>query len=306
MNVQISALTPPERLEAMRAYMLGWRLPMDIRPGRPVQVAARSSERDLGAVCLLSTAGSGATVFRDERLARDDTPPQLVLGVLGSGRSVVTQGDRSAHMRPGDVVAYTSTDPYRISFPPGALRHSLLIPMDRLGLPARRLTEVVARPLGPGDPLARVVSSYVLGLAAAAPGMPAVARDAVEEPTVALVRALLSVEGSAARAETLDLRVQEYLRIHLAERDLTAARIAAVHGISERHLSTVLARCGIALRPWLREQRLAAAAEMLAGASGGRLTVAAVAHRWGFADHAHFTREFRKRYGVTPTQWRSR
>ncbi len=30
----------------------------------------------------------------------------------------------------------------------------------------------------------------------------------------------------------------------------------------------------------------------------------AVAHRWGFAGHAHFSRSFRAVYGHSPAEWR--
>ena len=312
MDVQLSAMSTPERLEAMRAYMLGWRLPMDLQPVLPLAVTARSYESDLGAVCLLSTNGSGATVVRDTRLAHDDTPPLVTLSVLGRGTSVVAQHGRAAHLRAGDMVTYTSTAPFRIAFDPGNTRHSFLIPADALRLPARLLQEVAARPVGPGHPLAPVVSSYLLRMAASAPTMSRFERDAVEEPTIALVRALLAVSaGDESRTRdslgaSLDTRILEYLQLHLTDRDLSAARIAAVHGISERHLYTVLSRCGISLRTWLREQRLTAASRDLTLPANRNSTIAAVAHRWGFADHAHFTREFRRRFGATPTEWRRR
>jgi len=310
LDVSVSALSPPERLEAVRDYMLSWRLPMDLRPHQPLNVTARSQEIDLGEICLLSTHGSGATVVRDVRLSRDDSPPLVVLTVLGAGTSVLDQHDRAAHLRVGDVAAYISFAPFRNTFPVGTTRHSFLIPADLLGLPDRLLRDVVARPFGPGMPLTRVVSSYLMRVAATAPAMSRTERDAVQEPTVALARALLSVASEedarirGALGETLDTRILEYLRLHLADADLTAARIAAVHGISERHLYTVLTRHGISLRSWLREQRLAAAARTLTGPGNRHLTIAAVAHRWGFADHAHFTREFRRRYGATPSEWR--
>lgn len=310
LDVQISALSPAERLEAMRAYMLGWRLPMDLRPHRPLSLSARSTVSEFGRSCLLSTQGSGATVVRGERLARDATRPQLVLSVLGAGTSVLDQHERAAHLRPGDLVAYSSTAPYRMTFLTGTTRHSLMIPFDDVGLPARLVERLAARPLGPGDPLARLVSSYLLQLAATAPAMSGAARAAVEEPAIGLVRALLTTAAgddlaTEALGASLDVRVREYLRQNFADRDLSAARIAAAHGISERHLSTVLARAGISLRSWLRERRLRAAAEQLSRPAGRHLTIAALAHRWGFADHAHFTREFRKQFGMTPTQWRA-
>ena len=311
LDVRLSALSPPERIEAMRAYMLAWRLPMDLHLRQPVDVTARSSERNLGSVCLLSTHGSGANVVRDVRLARDETPPQVVLSLLSSGTSILTQDERTAHLRVGDLVIYTSTRPFLNSFLPGSTRHSVLIPADALGLPARHVRDLVARPLGPGLPLAGVVSSYLRRIAAAAPAMSPGERAAAEEPTIALARALLTVARGdphphdEALGATLDLRVLEYLRLHVRDRGLSAARVAAAHGISERHLHTVLTRNGISLRSWLRDQRLAGAARTLSAPAGLSLTIAAVAHRWGFADHAHFTREFHRRHGMTPTEWRS-
>ena len=102
---------------------------------------------------------------------------------------------------------------------------------------------------------------------------------------------------------SLETRPLEYLRQNFTDRESPPEKTAAVHAISERHLYTVLARAGITLRPWLREQRLTAAAEALARPAHRRHTIAAVAHRWGFAGRAHFTREFRKQFGMTPTQW---
>lgn len=309
LDVRLGDLSAPERLEAMRAYMLGWLLPMDLCPRQPLNVTARSVETELGSVALLSTHGSGATVVRDARLARDDTPPYVVLSLLGGGASTLTQNDRTAHLRSGDLVAYTSTRPFLSSFLPATTRHSFLIPADRLGLPQRLVREIVARPFGPGPPLAGVVASAFGRLAAAAPTMTSAEREAAQEPIVALARALLTVSDERHNREAagaaLDVRVVEYLWLHLADRDLCAAGIAAAHGISERYLHTVLARNGIALRPWLLEKRLDAAARTLSEPGSRSRTIAAVAHHWGFADHSHFTREFRKKYGLPPTGWRN-
>jgi AraC-like DNA-binding protein len=182
-----------------------------------------------------------------------------------------------------------------------------MIPSDALGLPSRHVRDLTARPLGVGLPLAGVVASALRRMAATAPAMSDRERDMAEEPIIALARALLTAcAGDAHRTADalgaiLDICVIEYLRLHLRDRDVGAARVATVHGISERHLYTVLARHDITLRAWLRHERLAAAARFLSRPAGNTLTIAAVAHHWGFADHAHFTREFRKQFGITPT-----
>ena len=56
------------------------------------------------------------------------------------------------------------------------------------------------------------------------------------------------------------------------------------------------------LAEWIMFQRLDRASRALAAGEG---TIAAVAHRYGFADATHFSRRFRERNGVTPREWRA-
>jgi AraC-like DNA-binding protein len=87
--------------------------------------------------------------------------------------------------------------------------------------------------------------------------------------------------------------------LHLGDRDLTPARIAAAHHISVRRLYSVLSSAGIGLGDWIRARRLEQCRAELAGGAP-HLTVAGVARRWGFVNAAHFSRVFREAYGVAP------
>ena len=94
------------------------------------------------------------------------------------------------------------------------------------------------------------------------------------------------------------------MRAHLHESDLSAARIAAAHHVSVRHLYRLLAGCGIVLGDWVRQQRLEACRHALAE-PGDTSTIGAVAHRWGFVDVTHFGRAFKTAYGMSPREWRT-
>ncbi|MGW8063888.1 helix-turn-helix domain-containing protein [Streptomyces ziwulingensis] len=103
---------------------------------------------------------------------------------------------------------------------------------------------------------------------------------------------------------TLSLRITQYIREHLADPDLSAARIAAAQGLSVRHLHTVLSRSGISLGDWIRTRRLAECRRELAGPTARLPTIAATGRRWGFVDATHFSTVFKQAYGVTPRAWR--
>jgi AraC-like DNA-binding protein len=74
--------------------------------------------------------------------------------------------------------------------------------------------------------------------------------------------------------------------------------------ISERYAYLILSRSGITLADWVRTQRLAGAARELTRAADREETIADVAYRWGFTDHASFTRAFRRTYGLSPRDYR--
>lgn len=122
-------------------------------------------------------------------------------------------------------------------------------------------------------------------------------------PTSAAVAASVAViVGDEAPSDVPDVRdavmaqLIDSLPLTLPDR-LTAARLAKHVGLSEsRFLHRFRDHTGLPLRPFLRWRRLLTAmTQVMAGHS---LTDSAVAA--GFADAAHFTRPFRRHFGIAP------
>jgi AraC-like DNA-binding protein len=57
---------------------------------------------------------------------------------------------------------------------------------------------------------------------------------------------------------------------------------------------------------WVKERRLAGCRRELADPALVRLSVGAIAARWGIHDAAAFSRSFRAAYGVSPREYRLR
>lgn len=307
-TIELEGLPATDRLDILRDHMLRSTVPLELRPSASQSLRVLSTMTDVGGVRILSVDGSGAAVHRTSKLARDDTDRRFILNLLERGSTSVAQSGRVAHLLPGDMAAISSAQEYMTTFERTTVRHGFLVPWEMLGLPDRLVQDQLARPVGSAHPLARVVSAYLLALALSAPDLDEERRAAAERPTLALVAALFAVRAGDARraraalAETLAVRIEVYVRMHLRDRDLGVNSIARAHGISERYVYATVARSGISLGGWIRRQRLAAAAEELRSTT---VTVAEVAHRWCFADHAHFSRAFKAEYGVTPSEWRA-
>jgi AraC family transcriptional regulator len=131
--------------------------------------------------------------------------------------------------------------------------------------------------------------------------------DATSELAIDEGVAMLCAEVRRSRARgvfephnRLD-RCEEYLRARpsVTPRLAEVARIAGVHPM---HLAKLFRkRFGYSMGEFLRRQRIAWACEQLACKTG---TISSIAARAGFADHAHFTRTFRRVTGCSPRWYR--
>jgi len=87
------------------------------------------------------------------------------------------------------------------------------------------------------------------------------------------------------------------------ERPFTVADLAAIAGMSVRSLQEGFRRhLGRTPMAYLQQQRLLRAHETLREADPTGTTVAAVAHRWGFAHLGRFASAYRKRFGEPPSE----
>jgi AraC-like DNA-binding protein len=280
-------------------------------PDDPLEINVDLTLSDVGPVQVLTVHSMATTVTRSPRLARDGSEPQLFLTLQGAGSSAMAQHGRHAHLRTGEFAVYSTASPYTLMFDGGLDAHFFRIPIAELALPESAIQEASARAFGTDDPVAGLTADYLRRLAENPDLRARAVADSLAQPTIDLVRAaLISSLGDPALGKeslqtTLEMRLFEYLRAHLADHDLTPAKVAAAHNISVRHLYTILGRSGITLSDWVRTQRLEACRRDLAHPHARTRTIASIARQWGFPDATHFSRVFREAYGVTPREWRT-
>ncbi|MEV4684623.1 helix-turn-helix domain-containing protein [Streptomyces kurssanovii] len=307
-----TAFIPPrDREEVIRHAVWESVVAVDIdhRPAAE-DISVRIGLGTVGPLRICSARATAVTVRRTERLARQDEEPAVFLGLQVTGTSLVAQNGRQCVLRPGEFAVYESIAPYTLLFDEGVDHHFIRFPRAALALPDRLLRDTTTITLGSDNPVARLASTYFSQLAVSDELYEGTHADAVAEPSIELLRAvLMSQHGNSGLARepleaTLGLRITHYIRAHLADPDLSAARIAAAHGISVRHLYAVLSRSGISLGDWIRARRLAECRRELAGPNGRLRTVAAIGRSWGFVDATHFSKVFKQAYGIPPRAWR--
>lgn len=310
--IDLEELPVTNSVEFLREHMLRAPIPLALEPHPGAEVVVRSRVADLGRVHLLSSRAQGGDVIRTARLARDGTEPYLMVSVVDHGTAMVVRGESATTLRAGDIGLYMSDEPYRLRFSPGAVRHTYQVPLDTLGLDREVFMSQLDGPIHPHHAITAAVSAFLRTAARSAPFSTPDEQSLLQVPVLDLVRLLLTRPiadtqlGRQAAARSLATRIEEHVTARLGDPELSARSIAEAFSISERYVYSILARRGIDLGDLIREHRLERAVQLLEDPAHENTTIAAVAYQCGYPDHSHFTRTFRARYGITPSEWRLR
>lgn len=173
-------------------------------------------------------------------------------------------------------------------------RQAELKPVDALSGPGALLIDLQDRLLARGD---------VLGDRSA---------DAYTQAMACVLAEALSAQLPGAhpsphsQADHHRRRIRAYVREHLGDPQLSIAAVARSVGLSTAHLHRLFAHEPLSLAAWIQAERLDACRDSLASPDAQARSVTEVAMSWGFADAAHFSRCFKRRFGLAPSLFRER
>src|SRR6476659_1836614 len=284
-----STLPARDRADAIRDTVAQTFVHAEINFAIESAAAAVGAITDLGQLTVLSMRSNHVSAERTPQLARDDLRPSIFFGLQLAGESLVAQGGRQAVVRPGELVIFDSTRPSVLTFRDG-IRGVFRIPLDQLALPHDAIRRVSALTLSPGHPVTAVAATYFRRLASRPDLFTAPGAEALSQPSIELMRAVITTHLDAAELSkdalkaTLPLRILEYTRAHLHDPHLGAS--------------------GITLADWIRTQRLERCRNDIAASAFHATPIASIARGWGFTDPSSFTRMFKNAYGMSPREWR--
>jgi AraC-like DNA-binding protein len=279
----------------------------------PRGIPDRCVAGEVGAVTVVEMlAGGEGGARRGTAHIRSSDPELYKIDVIAQGRGVVEQGGREAGLGPGDLALVDLTRPATWAMS-GPLRMvAVTFPRAMLPLPA--------------DDVARLTGVRLAGDRGAAALISTLARqlpDHLDEYGPAdgarlgtavldlLSAALAARSGDGARLpgesrrRALLLRIHAFLEQRLGDPGLSPGDVAAAHYISVRYLHRLFETEQTTVADWIRSRRLERCRRDLLDPALATRTVEAVGERWGLTDAAHFSRVFRRRFGIPPAEYRS-
>lgn len=301
------AAPPREGLDFWRATVLKRNHPAI--PSEPRPFRARLRRIVLDGAELVEHASDAVVAHRAVGRSRFDGGDDIAIELMRDCESAMLDHDGEHRLQPGDLYIVDYARPLQIA----RSRHRA----SGIVLSRRRVMDVL------GEDLSGLAGRRIAGV-----GLAAVLRqhmkatlDAAADMTGA--ERVLAVQGAAEMAlavlqagrARIDDAQQFGAGFHAAacqlierqcgDANLAPERVAAALGCSRASLYRVFARQGRSVSAVIWTARLERARRLLGSAEGVGVPIADVAIRCGFRETPTFSRMFRRRYGLTPSDARA-
>jgi AraC family transcriptional activator of tynA and feaB len=204
-------------------------------------------------------------------------------------------------LAPGDGLVYDVALPHAITSTETTEHFVVTVPHDIVAGRGIRLDRLSAQRFsarnGVGRLAADLIYSTFVELATISPSC----EDDLAASLIGLM--FLSLPSEAAHASgTLRHRIEGYIRDQIRDPELSIDQIASALRCSKRYLHMAFAASDRSITDHIWTTRLDGCRGDLARRAD--LSISEIAFAWGFSSSAHFSRAFRKRFGVTPSEFR--
>ena len=272
---------------------------------------ARFRYVDLGAIKLVDITGHQHVVERLPIHLRTREKDSVFLTLLMRGAAFVNRANECVLLKEDDVVLYDTNRPYMHGFP-GFMRHVIFeVPGDefRQRFPGWDLCAACRYDgsVGAGRQISASLRQIITRYSPFSGTAIGVAEIEAKIWNVFCMAHGLSrgAERSTYHSLVMD-RVRQFIATNLRDPRLSPEMIAEHAGISVRHLNRLFSGEPDTLCAHIFAMRLDACRTDLRRRDTEQASVSEIAYSWGFRNISHFSRNFRERFGCTPSESRAR
>lgn len=258
--------------------------------------------------CRLA-ARSPHRVFRTESVAARDNRPFLKAVLQTKGRSVITQSGRTTPLYSGEWTVYDAGQPYSVALSAGGEFSMLLVPRGKVVSRGFDLRPLVLRRFSAQRGLGKLIWALVDDTVEQIPDLQNRASFDLAEIVAQMTRlALLDCaedgELPVNSRDALRERVKFYISAHISDPDLSIGKLAGLARCSKRYLHMIFRPENLSISDYILRTRLERCRADLLDPRLARRSVTEIAYTWGFNSSNHFSRCFKREFGVSPRELR--
>ncbi|WP_221794317.1 transcriptional regulator FeaR [Oceanobacter mangrovi] len=264
--------------------------------------------KEIDSATIRTNAGR---IFRSGTNADQEDIDHCFLVMHNSGFARFADQQNSLQLSPGDIFLMSGIKPCELT-PAGLIEH-VSFPLER---------QRVEHSLGGASPVfGKVNQRSTAGLmirtmldklttVSGNSSQQSLEKDAIEDAILTLLKPSLQYSDFSAEAlghmsRDIWQAAQLLINRNLQQGDLAPAMLAQQLNISVRQLHRIFEDHNDSVCRFILRSRLQQCASDLKSARMQKTSITSIAYNWGFADSAHFSRSFKKQYGVSPKEFRA-
>lgn len=260
---------------------------------------------------MIARCRTSAQTFdrRSLHIAQDGVD-HYMLQLFMEGNQRIHRGSKGVECGPGDILVHDLASEHRAES--SAFDNlSVIVPRRVLEPLLRNADSQHGRVLKADDPLIRMLSRHIRDLYELSGAMDEIQRNSLSSVTASLIAA--SLNGARENHETAEasvvsaalLQAKRVIDDLVHNPELDAAMIARTAGVSRAALYRMFEPYEGVMN-YVRRRRLFGCLRDLTDRDQLYRSIAEIAFAWGFTSEAHFSRAFRKQFGMSPSDARHR
>lgn len=280
--------------------------------GNAQSFAVRTRPEDFnGALTRLSAGELELTCVNSTALLTrrvPDSAQNFSLQLVRAGQCRLRHAGADIVAEAGTMLVVDASRPYELEFTRPLQGLVLSLPKARFGADTARLEALAGRPINLDGGPATVLSGFIRSawdqlVERDGEEWPDSAADVIWDLTTSVLHNDRVAEFTRSRADDLRRRAATLVSVELFNAGFSSSTLAEGLGISTRYLQWIFAEVGITPARFLLAKRLDAVAARLRR-TDQPCRITDVALQCGFNDLSHFSRAFRRRFGVSARRYR--
>lgn len=236
---------------------------------------------------------------------RRDPRDHIMICTVKHGEIELSQSDRRVKIGPGDMALYDQTKAFRMNFVGNVRGLVAAIPRSQATSRLSRVEKLTARKVPVNSQAGKFTRLILDQLQPDNGSLDCALSKNVEASALDLIFGSIDhsfsssgIVEKAHKEKQLD-EIQKFMKKNLADADLNIESICAIHGISARSLNRLFSAEGTTPMRWLWQARLEGARRGIL--KNQHVSITNIAFDFGFSDPSHFSRAFKRLFGVAPS-----
>ncbi len=303
-----SGLDDPDRVEKWEDHNAKALVSLGARTIHGASLEATEVNLHLPRLHFAHVAANAHVIERSSAHIRSAPADSVVLYFALFGDSFFYHKDGVRTLGPGSVLVYDSDRPFMRGFAKGLKELVLMVPRNSFAeisdgeLPASGEPHVLnfGKSTKANDFATLIADNMSKALSNPADEPLTETEDHIFD----LLRGIFASTSASSLSSQFRIALA-FIDRHLRNPDLSASMISLAIGVSERQLSRVFSSQNRGIVNVVLDKRLDLARRLLMSTTRDQMTVNDVSQHCGFNSHAHFSRVFRNRFGLTPSEART-